>query len=332
MIIKFCFYIWFDSHFRRKNDRHKKKINMNILVGYSGFVGSNIKEQAHFDHYFNSSNITKSFRLNPDVLVYSGVRAEKFLANSEPEKDFAIIENAIENIQKINPKKIILISTVDVYPTPINVNESEVIDKEKVQPYGKNRLYLEEWVENNFEEYLIVRLPGLFGKNIKKNFIYDLIHIVPSMLNEKKFLEIAAENNWIKDYYERQENTFYKLRSISETEKKDLKQKFLTINFSALNFTDSRGLFQFYNLDHIWSDISIALQHNIKKLNLATEPISVNEIYFSIYQKEFVNEISPVIPKYDFHTLYGSFFNENQNYIRSKQIILEDIKKFILAS
>ena len=305
---------------------------MKILVGHSGFVGSNLKDQTNFDKHFNSSNIEESFGTNPDLLVYSGVRAEKFLANSEPEKDFEIIENAIENIKKINPKEIILISTVDVYPVPVGVDESELIDKEKIQPYGKNRLYLEEWVESNFEDYLIVRLPGLFGKNIKKNFIYDLIHIVPSMLNEKKFLEIAENHDWIKKYYAKQENTFYKLQPISDTEKKELKDKFLSINFSALNFTDSRGIFQFYNLEHLWNDISIALKHNIKKLNLATEPISVNEIYREIYGKDFSNEISPVLPKYDFYSLHGNLFGESQNYIRSKEVILNDIKKFILAS
>lgn len=305
---------------------------MKILVGHSGFVGSNLKDQTNFDKHFNSSNIEESFGTNPDLLVYSGVRAEKFLANSEPDKDFEIIENAIENIKKINPKKIILISTVDVYPVPVGVDESELIDKEKIQPYGKNRLHLEEWVEANFEDYLIVRLPGLFGKNIKKNFIYDLIHIVPSMLNEKKFLEIEENHDWIKKYYTKQENTFYKLQPISDTEKNELKDKFLSINFSALNFTDSRGIFQFYNLEHLWNDISIALKHNIKKLNLATEPISVNEIYREIYGKDFSNEISPVLPKYDFYSLHGNLFGESQNYIRSKEVILNDIKKFILAS
>jgi len=316
------------------NDLKKieKVLNMKILVGHTGFVGSNLKDQTNFDKHFNSSNIEESFGTNPDVLVYSGVRAEKFLANSEPEKDFEVIENAIENIKKINPKEIILISTVDVYPVPVGVDESELIDKEKIQPYGKNRLHLEEWVEANFEDYLIVRLPGLFGKNIKKNFIYDLIHIVPSMLNEKKFLEIAENHDWIKKYYTKQENTFYKLQPISDTEKKELKDKFLSINFSALNFTDSRGIFQFYNLEHLWNDISIALKHNIKKLNLATEPISVNEIYREIYGKDFSNEISPVLPKYDFYSLHGNLFGESQNYIRSKEVILNDIKKFILAS
>ena len=42
---------------------------------------------------------------------------------------------------------------------------------------------------NNFSNYLIVHLPGLYGKNIKKNFIYDLINIIPNMLKEDKFQE-----------------------------------------------------------------------------------------------------------------------------------------------
>ena len=91
---------------------------MKLLVGHTGFVGSNLKEQVHFDGLYNSQNISEAFSTNPDWLVYSGVRAEKFLANSAPETDFEIIEQAIDNIRKINPKKLILISTVDVYPNP----------------------------------------------------------------------------------------------------------------------------------------------------------------------------------------------------------------------
>ena len=116
---------------------------MKVLVGHTGFVGSNLLESTSFDFCFNSKNIIEAFGLNPDVLVYSGVRAEKFLANKEPEKDFEIILEAIENIKKINPKQVILISTVDVYPNPIAVDENTEIDLEVVQPYGKNRLYLE---------------------------------------------------------------------------------------------------------------------------------------------------------------------------------------------
>lgn len=301
---------------------------MKILVGHTGFVGSNLAENNAFDLYFNSKNISEAFGLNPDVLVYSGVRAEKFLANKEPENDFKIILEAIENIKKINPKQIVLISTVDVYPNPIAVDENSEIDLETVQPYGKNRLYLENWVASNFDDYLIVRLPGLFGKNIKKNFIFDLISVIPSMLNEAKYQELAS-HKWIVNNYTLQENGFYKLNNIEDSERKILKQQFLDVGFSALNFTDSRGSFQFYNLKNLWNDIHIAQKNGVKKLNLATEPIVVNEIYKAVYGKEFVNELNNPIPNYDFHTFHAQLFQNQGNYISNKQEVLQDIVNFI---
>jgi hypothetical protein len=301
---------------------------MKILVGHTGFVGSNLLENNAFDLCFNSKNIYESFGLNPDVLVYSGVRAEKFLANKEPENDFNIILDAIENIKKINPKQIVLISTVDVYPNPISVDENTEINLEEVQPYGKNRLYLENWVASNFKDYLIVRLPGLFGKNIKKNFIFDLISVIPSMLNEAKYQELVS-HSWIVNNYTLQENGFYKLNNIENSERKILKQQFLDAGFSALNFTDSRGSFQFYNLQHLWNDIQIAQKNNVKKLNLATEPIIVNEIYKAVYGKDFVNELNNPVPNYDFYTVHGQLFKNHGNYISTKKEVLQDIVNFI---
>jgi hypothetical protein len=301
---------------------------MKVLVGHTGFVGSNLLESNTFDLYFNSKNIADSFGLNPNLLVYSGVRAEKFLANKEPENDFKIILDAIENIKKINPKQLVLISTVDVYPNPIAVNENTEIDLNILQPYGKNRLYLENWVASNFKDYLIVRLPGLFGKNIKKNFIFDLISVIPSMLNEAKYQELVS-NNWIIKNYTLQENGFYKLNNLNNSERKNLKQQFLDIGFSALNFTDSRGIFQFYNLKNLWEDIQIAQKEGIKKINLATEPIVVNEIYKAIYGRPFNNELNNPVPNYNFHTIHGKLFQNHGNYISSKPDVLKDIVNFI---
>lgn len=301
---------------------------MKILVGYSGFVGSNLLESHKFDGLFNSKNIEDSFGLNPEILVYSGVRAEKFLANNDPNQDFEIILNAIENIKKINPKKIVLISTVDVYPEPIKVDENTIIDAETLQPYGKNRLYLENWVSANFSNHLIVRLPGLFGVNIKKNFIFDLISIIPSMLNENLYTKLSI-NSWIIDNYSKQENGFYKLNQLNEVDRKNLKNQFLELGFSALNFTDSRGSFQFYNLKNLWRAIEIGLKNDIKILNLATEPIIVNEIYKAIYKKDFVNELDNKVPGYNFSSIHGHLFNSQNNYLYSKNEVLNDIVNFI---
>ena len=299
------------------------------LVGNTGFVGSNLQSEYTFDELYNSKNITEAYGKNPDLLVYSGVPAQKFLANKEPEKDFEIIKNAINNIKNIKPKEIVLISTIDVYKEPVNVNEDTKIDTENLQPYGYNRYYLEKWVSENIENHLIVHLPGLYGKNIKKNFIYYLIHIIPSMLTYEKYQELLNKDNSIESYYEKQGNGFYKVKELNKSEENILKTYFNNIGFSALTFTDSRGKFQFYNLKYLWKHIQNARKNNIKVLNLATEPVEISEIYEYIKNEKFINEVTNNVPNYDFKTKYAKIFEGKDGYIFSKEFILEDIKKFV---
>lgn len=299
------------------------------LVGFTGFVGSNLSKSHEFQGLYNSKNIQEAFGTNPDLLVYSGIRAEKFVANKFPEKDYEIILNAIDNIKKINPKKLVLISTIDVYKSPIDVNENTLIDENDLQPYGKNRHLLEKWVEENFTDYLIVRLPGLFGLNIKKNFIYDIINFIPSLLNKEKFQELILKNPELESFYSLNNDGFYKCNDLTLAERASLKQIFETLNFSALNFTDSRGVFQFYNLGNLWKHINIALEKSINKLNLATEPISVEELYGYIFNSEFKNEITDAPPYYDFRTIHFNDFNGENGYIFSKEKVLKEIKDFV---
>lgn len=299
-----------------------------MLVGYTGFVGSNLCEQTKFEGLYASHNITEAYGKCPELLVYSGVPAQKFLANKDPDADFEIIKGAIQNIEKINPKRIVLISTIDVFDNPNEKNEDSSFETSK-EAYGKNRRYLEEWVMNHFEDYLIVRLPGLYGKNIKKNFIYDLIHYIPSLLKEEKYLELYQKENKLSSYYEKQENGFYKCKELEGNEREELKQIFQSLNFSALNFTDSRGSFQFYNLKHLWEHITFALENHIPILHLATEPVTISEIYESIYGEPFQNEIANKIPNYNYKTKYDTMLNGQNGYIYSKEYVLEDLKEFV---
>ena len=74
---------------------------MNALVGYTGFVGSNIYEHGTFDKVYNSKNIEEAYGLNQDLLIYAGMRAEKYLANNAPEKDMELVKQAERNIELI---------------------------------------------------------------------------------------------------------------------------------------------------------------------------------------------------------------------------------------
>lgn len=297
-----------------------------MLVGYTGFVGSNIDEKHNFAYRINSKNKEEAWGVEPDLLVYAGLRAEKFLANNDPQRDMETIEEAFLQIKKIKPKKLVLISTVDVYRNPVDVDESSTIETEGLAAYGLNRYRLEQMVRDEYKDALIIRLPGLFGKNIKKNFIYDYINVIPSMLKVEKYRELSETSALIRDSYELLPNGFYKC--ILSTE--ELKQEFKKVGFSALNFTDSRGIFQFYNLANLWKDIETALDNDIKLLNIATEPVSVSEIYSALTEgKEFVNEIAKQPPYYNYQSVYADLFGGSNGYFSNKEHILQEIVDFV---
>lgn len=300
------------------------------IVGFSGFVGSNLCESHAFSARYNRGNIAEAFGTSPDLLVYSGVPAEMFLANKFPEKDLDIVKNAIENIRGINAVRTVLISTVAVYGSPKGCDEDSFIDVSKVSAYGRNRRVLEMFVEENCKNALIVRLPGIFGVNLKKNFIHDLIHIVPAMLTVAKYRELSEKSERIRNAFREDENGFAKC--VADTKEiASLKEEFSDLGFTALNFTDSRGIFQYFNLKHLWTVIQTALETNIRVLNIATEPVSAAEIYSSVNEGEvFVNEQNKPVPYFDFRTKYAKVFGGNAGYIFDKHQVLREIHDFVI--
>ena len=296
------------------------------IVGYTGFVGSNICKNMNFDNYYNSKNVTEGYNSNPDLLIYAGIKAEKYIANAYPYNDICVIYEAIKNIKKINPKKIVLISTIDVYKNSFDKNEDEE-DIANLEPYGLNRYYLEKYIEKNFDDYLIIRLPALFGINIKKNYIYDLKTLIPSKLKTKKYEELLSQDSDLNQYYEYENSEFYKVKS--DIDKEKLKEKLKALNFTSLNFTDEDAVFQFFNLDYLADIIVKALKNNIKKLNIAVEPVKAKELYKYVYNEEFNNKISDNPPYYNFKTKYDTIFEGQNGYIFDKGSVLADVKKFI---
>lgn len=297
------------------------------IVGYTGFVGQNLCLSHKFEAKYNSKNINDAYGTNPDLLVYAGIRAEMFTANHFPEKDFANIEEAIKNIKKINAKKLVLISTISVYPV-FEGDETTVIEDNEGTAYGQNRRYLEKWVEENVEDYLIVRLPALYGEGIKKNFIFDMIHYIPALLKTQKYDDILRGSSLSHLYIDRGDG-FYKCIAETKEDKASLRSFFERIGFSALNFTDSRSEYQYFNLANLWDVIKKALENNIRLLTIATEPILSSELYGFIFGKAFVNEISDSYPIEHLKSVNSKMFGGKDGYLYSKDQIVEDIKKFI---
>ena len=145
------------------------------LIGSTGFVGGTLLRQASFDEQFHSTDIENIRGRSYDLLVCAGAPAEKWKANRAPEQDRASLQRLMQCLAEVHAEHVVLISTVDVYAVPVGVDEDTAIDSVATSAYGRHRFELEVFVRDRFDT-TCVRLPGLFGRGLKKNVIYDFLN------------------------------------------------------------------------------------------------------------------------------------------------------------
>jgi nucleoside-diphosphate-sugar epimerase len=148
---------------------------MDALIGYSGFVGSNLALAHDFEARFNSTNIDDATDRSFGRLVCAGVPADKWAADRDGTADRLNIDRLMKVLGTVSAEQAILISTTEVYAEASGRTEQDDIDTEGNDPYGRNRALLEIAFRKRFPDALIVRLPGLFGPGLKKNVIHDLL-------------------------------------------------------------------------------------------------------------------------------------------------------------
>ena len=302
------------------------------LVGATGFVGGNLAASHAFDGLYHSTNVEKAYGTHPDLLVYAGMPAAKYLANTDPEGDWAVACGALENMRRIAPGQLVLISTVDVYRAPLGADEDTPADPDNPAAYGRNRARLEQAVREEFPEALIVRLPALFGAGLKKNFLYDLLTLVPAMLKADKYAELAAREALVARGYEDANNGFYRLCAKGE-DAAALRAWFEKNDFNALSFTDSRAEYQFYDLSLLWRDITIALAHGLTLLNLTAAPVRAGEVYeYLTHGGRFVNELPGEPARYDMRTKHAALFGGENGYCLGREEELARIAAFAAAA
>lgn len=146
------------------------------LVGFTGLVGGNLREQRSFDMLARSTNAVVLRGERFEHVVFSAARAEKWRANADPAADERHIDDLIDLASSFTSERVTLISTVDVFAQPVEVDESAPVDLSGLHAYGAGRRRLEEAVVAAHPDVLVVRLPALFGSGLKKNVVYDLLH------------------------------------------------------------------------------------------------------------------------------------------------------------
>lgn len=150
--------------------------DMDALIGSSGYVGSTLKRQTRFDDQFSSRDIHLIEGRSYDLLVCAGAPGAKWIANRDPDADRSNIKRLAAHLAAVDVRDMVLISTVDVFASPRDVDETSPTGSDGVTAYGANRLWLESFVRSRWPDALIVRLPGLVGPGLRKNALFDLKH------------------------------------------------------------------------------------------------------------------------------------------------------------
>lgn len=301
-----------------------ERFERDLIVGSTGFVGGNLIASHSFGTAVHSTNVTEAFGTAPDLCVYAGIPSAMFLANQDREADLDIMRQARANLRKIKPRKVALISTIAVYADSRNKNEHSPMEEEGLPPYGRNRLQLEQWVREDFDDALIVRLPALYGRGIKKNFIKDMICITPPLLRTSKYQELSSVSDLVHRSYADRGDGFYAVRP--DADAVSLREWFSHNDFNALSFTDSRSRYQFYDLARLWDDILGAIDAGYTLYNLATPPVDAASVYRFVNGTDWCNILSGNPYDYDMRTVHAS---STEGYIMSLQEELEGIRRFV---
>ncbi len=246
------------------------------LIGYSGFVGGNLLDSTTFTDLYNSKNIAAIADESFDEIICAGAPAAMWVANSKPQEDWENIERLLTLLRSVKCSRMTLISTVAVFKNPNRVTEDNEVNLEGLSPYGVHRFKIEEFMQNHFET-LTLRLPGLFGKGLKKNVIYDFLHK------------------------------------------------------NQLDQIDSKSVYQYYNLAHLWQDITRARENNISLLHLTSEPLSVAELAKEVFNIEFDNDTDKSPTHFDFRSKYDYIWGGKRGYLYDKTTVLQEIKNFVIS-
>lgn len=306
------------------------------LIGHTGFVGGALLRQAHFPACYNSSNIAEIDGEHFDAVVCAAAPGSMLEANKAPERDRAHIRALIERLSKLRAERFILVSSIAVLADFAGGDDETTARFQQELAYGRHRRELEAFVEDNFADGLIVRLPALFGRGLRKNFIFDLMNPVPSMLTPGRLDDLqsaldARLSGWVTQLYSADEATgMLKLDRAAlgrAGRRGELDEAVIELGFSATQFHNRDTTYQYYAIEDLWRDIGIATDAGLTHLHLASEPLKANTIHARLTGRE-MPETDARLHREDMHSAHASLWGATGPYLHDAATTLERLAEF----
>jgi hypothetical protein len=309
------------------------------LIGHTGFVGSTLQQQFGFTHQYNRSNI-KDIIAAPhfELAVCAAAPGSMFEANRQPEEDMARIASLMEHLRSLHARHFVLISSIAVL-ADFQYGADETSTRFETElAYGRNRRVLERFCAERFSSCLIVRLPALFGNGLRKNFIFDLLNPVPSLLGKERLNKV--KNGLTPNLFNRL-TSFYSLDTTTEMLKLDrtslnaaadrfaIEDAVNEVGLSAVHFHNPATTYQYYDMSRLWADISIASGAGLHEIHFATEPLVTSHIYQRLMGRRMPDSHAKLHHE-DMHTRYARLWGRCGPYVEDADSVLGRLKAFFV--
>ena len=139
-------------------------------------LGTDI-EQFDITNYVDTENYIKEY--NPDAVIHCSAYTAVDKAEDEYELCYEVNVKGTENIAKVCKSikaKMLYISTDYVFPGEGTLAYEVDAHKKPLSVYGKTKLLGEEMVKKHLNQYFIVRISWVFGKN-GNNFVKTMLRL-----------------------------------------------------------------------------------------------------------------------------------------------------------
>lgn len=307
------------------------------LVGHTGFVGSTLTQQLDFSHLFNSANIDG---IDPkicfEVAVCAAAPGSMLEANRNPETDLEKLKDLMAHLDRLQAERFVLISTIAVLADFSDGPTESTCRYETELAYGRNRRALEEFCQRRFANSLVVRLPALFGQGLKKNFIFDLLNPVPSMLTEERLDELKStlppqlSATLAKLYSPGPMTGFVKLDRQAlkvRPERSAIEKAVEASGHAAVYFHNPETTYQYYNMERLWQDITRAQNVGLRAIHLATEPLAAGHIHQRLLGRP-MPESRARLHREDMHTQHAVVWGRQGPYLEDATTTLDQLAAF----
>jgi hypothetical protein len=205
--------------------------------------------------------------------------------------------------------------------------------------YGRNRRALEAFCADHFDRCLIVRLPALFGTGLKKNFLFDIMNPMPSLLAEAPFAELNARlppelRAGLPGLYAWNDSLglfAIDRTALAATGRRAAYDAAVTeLGLSAARFTSPESCFQYYDMARLWADIGRCVDREIGVIHLAPEPLEAGAIHAALTGRAMAPNGARV-RREEMWTRHADLFGREGPFIAGASEVMERLKRFHAA-